>query len=65
MLQKVFAFVGGRSTGFLGSFFIVGNVLHYLHRLDGTYIGFMTALLGFVIGHSIKEDLLSTDKPKE
>lgn len=64
MLQKLFAFAGGRSTGFLGSFFVAGNVLHYFHRLDGTYIGFMTALMGFVIGHSIKEDLLGDSKPK-
>jgi hypothetical protein len=64
VLQKLFGFLSGRSTAFCVAFFISGNVAHFLHRLDGTYIGFMSALLGAVIGHSIKEDLLGA-KPKE
>ena len=43
---------------FLSGFFVMGNVFHYLHRLDSTFISYMIALMGFVVGHSIKEDLL-------
>lgn len=39
--------------------------MHVLHRLDGTYIGFMTALMGFVIGHSVKEDLMERKRAGE
>lgn len=46
----------GRSTTFFVGFFISGNVLHIIHRLDATYITFMTALLGIIVGHSFKED---------
>ena len=46
----------GRTTGWLISFFIAGNAFHVLHRLDATYITFMTTFMGFVLGHSIKED---------
>jgi hypothetical protein len=46
----------GRTTAFLGGFFVMGHLMHFLHRLDGTYITFMTTLMGFVLGHSIKED---------
>lgn len=49
----------GRTTGWLVSFFISGNVFHIYHRLDATYITFMTTFMGFVIGHSIKEDYFS------
>ena len=35
-----------------------------LHRLDGTYIAFMGALMGFVLGHSVKEDYFSSGDKK-
>lgn len=57
MLQKVFTALSGRTTAFSGAFFVAGNVLHFFHRLDATYISYMGVLMGFVIGHSIKEDL--------
>jgi hypothetical protein len=57
MLQKLFNALSGRTTAFCGSFFVAGNVFHYFHRLDGTYIAFMTALLGIIVGHSVKEDI--------
>ncbi len=58
MVQKIFSALSGRTTAFSGAFFAVGNVLHWLHRLDGTYISFMGVLMGFIVGHSIKEDLV-------
>lgn len=53
----------GRHTMFCFGFFIAGNVLHWVHRLDGTYIAFMGTLMGFVLGHSVKEDLLQRNGP--
>jgi len=46
----------GRHTTFVAFFAVVGTALQYFHRLDSTYIAFMTSLMGFVLGHSIKED---------
>lgn len=51
--------VHGRSTFFCLLFFVCGNVLHWFGRLDATYITFMGTLLGFVVGHSIKEDIFA------
>jgi hypothetical protein len=56
MFQKLTAWCNGRTTTFCIGFFVAGNVLHALHRLDGTYIGFMSTLMGFVVAHSVKED---------
>jgi hypothetical protein len=61
MLSKLFSALSGRTTTFSAAFFVIGNVLHWLHRLDATYISYMGVLMGFVIGHSIKEDIT---KPK-
>lgn len=47
---------GGRHTLAVFAFFCTGNIFHYLHRLDTTYIYYMTVLMGFVLGHSAKED---------
>ena len=58
MLKKMFNWLQGRSTGFFLGFFAIGNVLHLLHRLDNTYIAWMSALLTFIVGHSIKESLV-------
>ena len=59
MLTKLFNFFQGRSTAFFCGFFVSGTTLHIYNRLDATYITFMATLLGFVVGHSVKEDLLS------
>lgn len=48
--------LAGKTTAFLMAFFVSGHVMSYFHRLDATYITFMTALLGYVVGHSYKED---------
>jgi hypothetical protein len=62
MFQKLMTALAGRTTAFLAAFFVTGHVMHVLHRLDGTYITFMVTLMGFVLGHSVKEDLFSPDK---
>ena len=51
----------GRTTLFASAFFFSGNILHWFHRLDTTYIGFMSVLMGFILGHSVKEDLTKPD----
>jgi hypothetical protein len=63
MVGKLFAWLQGRTTGFLIGFFTIGNVLQWLHRLDASYISFMVAFMGCVVGHSIKEDYFSKQTP--
>jgi hypothetical protein len=57
MFKWLMGFVNGRTTGFSIAFFVMGHVAHFLHRLDTTYIGYMSVLMGFIVGHSVKEDL--------
>lgn len=61
-MNKIFAFLQGRHTAFATAFFIMGNALQWCHRLDATWIAFMTALMGFVLGHSYKEDKSSDEQ---
>src|ERR1700680_2440926 len=64
-MKKLTDWLMGRTTMFCVSFFLVGNVLQLMHRLDGVYVAFMGTLLGAVIGHSIKEDHSDADKPTD
>lgn len=57
MVKNLLGYLQGRSTGFLIAFFIMGHVAHFLHRLDATYITYMGVIMGYVLGHSLKEDL--------
>ena len=59
---KVVNWLQGRTTGWLISFFITGNLFHVFHRLDSTYITFITVMMGFVLGHSTKEDYFAQKK---
>ena len=63
LFAKATAYLQGRHTFFAAAFFVVGNVMHWFHRLDGTYITFMGTLMGFVLGHSVKEDMLNRPDP--
>lgn len=63
-MNKLFKWLSGRTTAFCVAFFVTGTGLHLFHRLDGTYISFMVALLTAVIGHSIKEDILPPAQPQ-
>jgi hypothetical protein len=56
LFSKTFAACQGRHTFFTIAFFLTGNVMHWFHRLDGTYITFMGTLMGFVLGHSVQEN---------
>lgn len=47
---------GGRHTTAIFAFFVSGTTFHYFHRLDDTFIHFMTILMGYVLAHSAKED---------
>jgi len=57
MFAKLTGWLQGRTTAFISLFFITGNLAHFLHRLDGTYITFMGTLLGFVLGHSVSQNV--------
>jgi len=59
LIRKFFAQLSGRTTAFCIGFFVSGNLLQWVHRLDATYIAFMGTLLGAVIGHSVKEDFFA------
>jgi len=55
-MGSVFRSFQGRHTTAVAFFSIVGTIFHWFHRLDSTYITFITVMMGFVLGHSIKED---------
>lgn len=47
----------GKTTAFLVAFFITGNALQFMKRLDATYITFFSLFMSIVLGHSIKTDM--------
>lgn len=53
----LFQWLQGRTTAFLVFFSLTGTGLQLLHKLDPTYITFVGVVLGYAIGHSIKEDI--------
>lgn len=59
LVDSIVDAVHGRHTLFTACFFFAGNLMHWFHRLDGTYITFMGTLMGFILGHSVKEDYFS------
>jgi len=60
---RLFTWLAGRTTSFLAFFTLSGFGLHLFHRLDGTYIGFIGVIMGFVLGHSVKEDIQANKQP--
>lgn len=56
MIARILKALQGRTTAFIGAFFVAGHVMHWYHRLDATYVAYMGTLLSFVLGHSVKED---------
>lgn len=46
----------GRHTVMVMAFFISGHVMHWFGKLTPTYIGYMAALMSFVLGKSVKDD---------
>lgn len=63
MIKKLFAKMSGRTTAFCAAFFASGTILEWFHKLDMTYVAFTTAVLGAVVGHSIKEDYFNKPDP--
>jgi hypothetical protein len=63
LFTKITGALQGRHTFFVSAFFVVGNLLHWYHRLDSTYIAWMGTLMGFVLGHSVKESMLPEAQP--
>ena len=65
MLQKIFAYCQGRHTFFAAFFAVVGVFLQWYHRLDATFVAYMSALMGMILGHSIQENHFDKkDEPK-
>lgn len=65
LFARVTGYVQGRHTAFVLAFFLAGHVMHWYHRLDATYIAYMGTLMGFVLGHSIKEDKMGGQQPPQ
>lgn len=63
MIRKAFAYLQGRHTAFAIAFFVSGNIFHWFHRLDTTYITFMGTLMGMVLGHSAQENYFKAPPP--
>jgi hypothetical protein len=57
--HKVLQATHGRTTAFFVAFFITGNAMAYFDKLTPVYVGFMGTLGGLVLGHSVKEDLVT------
>jgi hypothetical protein len=55
----VFNFFKGRSTFFALFFTFVGTILLLKHMLTMEYVALATAIQGFVVGHSWKQDAYS------
>lgn len=55
-VQKLFAWTQGRHTFFALFFTIAGTALAAVHRLEMPYVALISAVQGFVLIHSAKED---------
>ena len=62
MLQKLFAYCSGRHTAFAAFFAVIGVCLQWFHRLDGTFVAYMSSLMGIILGHSIQENHFDNKK---
>lgn len=59
LFKRAFEASQGRHNFLVLSFFVSGNILHWFHRLDGTYIGYMSTLMGFLLGRTVSQDITS------
>lgn len=57
---KIVDAVRGRHTLFAVIFLICGHIMAWFNKLSPSYIGFMAALMSFVLGHSIQENYFQT-----
>ena len=56
MFKNLVNYMQGRHTLFAAFFAVAGVALQWFHRLDSTFVAYMTALMGMVLGHSIQEN---------
>lgn len=52
----MFEYLKGRHTAFAAFFAVIGVILQWFHRLDATFVAYMTSLMGMVLGHSMQEN---------
>jgi hypothetical protein len=53
---KIVDAVRGRHTLFAIVFLICGHIMAWFNKLSPAYIGFMSALMSFVLGHAVQEN---------
>jgi len=56
LIKKVLSLSQGRSTFFALFFMVFGSLLAWFGKLTMTYVSLATALQGYVLVHSYKED---------
>ena len=56
MIKKILEWSQGRSTLFAAFFTGFGSALAWYNKLTPTYIALVTAVQGYVVLHSFKED---------
>ena len=56
MIKKILEWSQGRSTLFAAFFTGFGSLLAWHNKLTPTYIALCTAIQGYVVIHSVKED---------
>lgn len=56
LAHRVLQVTHGRTTAFFIAFFLAGHAMALSGKLTDTYVHYMLALGGLVLGHSIKED---------
>jgi hypothetical protein len=49
----------GRTTAFFIAFFIAGHAMALAGKLTTIYVAYLATLGGLVLGHSVKEDILT------
>lgn len=62
---KLTTWLQGRTTAFIIFFTITGTTFQFFHRLDSTFISFVTVIMGFVLGHSVKEDYFKSGASRQ
>ena len=59
MIKRLFTWVNGRSTAFAAFFTGFGSLLAWYNKLTPAYVALVTAVQGYVVLHSVKEDYFS------
>lgn len=65
MIKKVLTWTQGRSTAFATFFTGFGSLLAWYGKLTPTYVALITAIQGYVVLHSVKEDIFPQKKDDE